>query len=163
MKTNKNKSAVSKKETKKEIEILDFSKMTDEKLVDLDLESLDKNNLKALIESNLKPKSKSSTTSKTDIYKSEIKEKYSSDRNMRKALRKKRNYFIENVLAFHLSDNLEGIKETFNDFKEFYKETYVTNDFSIGSLARANSDKRTIVKINAFFSVLKQRNIKLEF
>lgn len=135
----------------------DFSKLTDEQLLNLDL---DKINIKDLLNENKSLRTaKVSKGKKGGLYKPTAKNENESLKNFRNRIRTKRNTYIENVFRFFEAGNTKELKEEFESFNKFYKETYLVNDFSLESLTRKNSDKSTQARIKLFFHTLKKANL----
>ena len=141
-----------KSENKKEVkEIIATSKnlFNDENLLNLDLESLDTNNIDLLVNElskNLKQKKESN---KDKMYKIEV------DKKQRQILRKQRNKFVDNILFFKSQKNEIELKKEINLFNKFYKETYILNDYSLNSICQNNSDNETKIKVKVFLQIVK--------
>lgn len=129
-------------------------KMTDEQLLNLDFENLDLKNITSLIKSNVKTKE---ISTKDKMYKFE-RENLSKDeiQKKRSKIRKERTKFAENILNSFSNGLLEKCKIHIKGFNKFYKETYLLNDLSIGSIAQNNSDKDTLVKLNLMLQIIKK-------
>jgi hypothetical protein len=146
------KTLAKKSENKKELkEIIATSKnlFNDENLLNLDLESLDTNNIDLLVSElskNLKQKKESN---KDKMYKIEV------DKKKRQILRKQRNKFVDNVLFFHSQKNEIELKKEIDLFNTFYKETYLLNDYSLNSICQNNSDNETKIKTKVFLQIVK--------
>jgi hypothetical protein len=146
------KNLVKKSENKREVkEIIATSKnlFNDENLLNLDLESLDSENIDLLVSElskNLKQKKESS---KDKMYKIEV------DKKKRQILRKQRNKFVDNILFFKSQKNEIELKKEIDLFNKFYKETYILNDYSLNSICQNNSDNETKIKVKMFLQIVK--------
>lgn len=138
--------ATAKKSNKKTV---NFESLTDEQLLNLDL---DKINLNELLEKNtaLKQKLAVSKGKKEPMYKIDV------DKNSRRKIRKIRNKHISNVISFYQSDNKTELKKEIDSFNKFYKETYTKNDYSLESICRLNSDKSTLSQAKIFLHIIKE-------
>ena len=128
--------------------------MINEKILELDFENLDLNNLKSLIKTNVRTKS---ISTKEKMYKFErndlTKEQIKKERSK---IRKQRTKFCSNILHFFSTDLKDNLKKEVVLFNKFYKETYLLNDYSISSLAQSNSDKETLVQLNLMLQIVKK-------
>lgn len=140
--------------SKEQIKNPTSNKMTNEKILDLDFENLDLNNLKSLIKTNVKTKS---ISTKEKMYKFEretlTKEQIKKERSK---IRKMRTKFASNILHFFSNDLKDNLKKEIVLFNKFYKETYLLNDLSIGSIAQNNSDKETLIQLNLMLQIIKK-------
>ncbi len=141
-----------KSENKKEVkEIIATSKnlFNDENLLNLDLDSLDTNNINLLVDELSKGLKQKKESNKEKMYKIEV------DKKQRQILRKQRNKFVDNVLLFHSQKNEIELKKEIDLFNKFYKETYILNDYSINSICQNNSDNETKIKVKVFLQIVK--------
>jgi len=133
--------------------IIETSKnlMNDDNLLNLDLENLDDANLDLLVNELSKNIKQKKETSKDRMYKNEV------DKKQRQIIRKKRNKFIDNVLYFQSQKMQNELKNEINLFNEFYKETYLLNDYSLNSICQNNSDNETKIKCKLFLQIIKNQ------
>lgn len=140
--------------TKKEVQNLDLSKLTNEQLLEINLDEVNLYDLLEKNESLKKQIKKASKDRKDDLYKNVPKGE--AGKSQRSKLRRKRNLFISNVIeAFTKKDNAT-LKKEIEAFNKFYKENYLLNDYSFNSLSRTNADADTKVNINLFLQILKR-------
>ena len=128
--------------------------MNDDNLLNLDLENLDNANFDLLINEVSKNLKQKKETSKDKMYKIEV------DKKQRQILRKKRNKFVDNVLFFQSQKMTNELKNEINLFNEFYKETYLLNDYSLNSICQNNSDNETKIKTKLFLQIVKKHKSK---
>lgn len=50
---------------------------------------------------------------------------------------------------------INELKNEINLFNEFYKETYLLNDYSLNSICQNNSDNETKIKTKLFLQIVK--------
>lgn len=133
--------------------IIETSKnlMNDDNLLNLDLENLDDANLDLLVNELSKNIKQKKETSKDRMYKNEV------DKKQRQIIRKKRNKFVDNVLYFQSQKMNNELKNEINLFNEFYKETYLLNDYSLNSICQNNSDNETKIKSKLFLQIIKNQ------
>jgi len=74
----------------------------------------------------------------------------------RGAIRKKRDFFINNILIAATNKDTNALTSNIKSFNLFYKAIYSDNSYSVDSLAKANSDANTLVKINLALSFIKK-------
>lgn len=69
--------------------------------------------------------------------------------SMRTKIRKQINKKIDNVLFYFKEKDLENLKNSVKDFKEFYLKTYILNDYSINSIYanHVDEDKKNKLKL----------------
>lgn len=100
-------------------------------------------------------------TKKESIYKDSIFEGL-DDKQKKSARKKIRNYvhsIFASILVAENEKKKENVSKLAKDFAEFYKETYILNDFSFTSLASENTkDKETI---NNALAIIK-RELKIK-
>lgn len=147
----------SNKTNKNEIKEILNSKnlMNDENLLNLDLDSLDSNNLDSLI-NNVSKNIKQKTVSQKDrLYKIEV------NKQKRQQIRKKRDAHINNVLFLYSQKNNVELKKEIDLFDKFYKETYTLNDYSDNSIMQNNSDNETKIKVKIFLKIVKDSKTKV--
>lgn len=147
-----------KKETSKTVKELDLINLTEEQILDMDMEKL---NLSDLLKNNKALQSKLTTKkgSKDKMY-NNIPEDKEARKNFRTKIRKERNTILENVITSYQLEDKEVLKTSIKSFLDFYKKEYVKNDFEITSLARLNSDKNTLTKIKIVLKIVKDSKIK---
>lgn len=136
--------------------IIETSKnlLNDGNLLNLDLENLDNANFDLLVNELSKNLKQKKETSKDKMYKIEV------DKKQRQILRKKRNKFVDNVLFFQSQKMTNELKNEINLFNEFYKETYLLNDYSLNSICQNNSDNETKIKTKLFLQIVKKHKSK---
>lgn len=143
---------------KEALKITDLSKLDNETLSTIDLDDI---NLYDLLAKN---KNLEKLTRKKDkkesIYRRTAKKEMETDKNFRSRIRKERNYHIETVINFFEKKLSKDLDKAIKDFDKFYKETYNLNDYSIQSMARLNSDKATLAKLNIFLAIVKKVKAK---
>lgn len=140
------------KETIKEVKE-NFNNVSDEKLLEMDFDNLNEDQIINMLSGNksLKPKLNTSKGgTKEKMYKVEV------TKNLRRKLRKQRNYFIESILIAQEQKDKKKILSIKKEFETFYKETYTKNNYSVESICRINSDKTTLIKAKLFFSIIKK-------
>ena len=127
--------------------------LTDEQLLNINLDEV---NIIDLLSKNksLAPKLNHTKDTKESMFIYPLNADKKSIKNFRTKARKQRNYFIETMLSAYDLKDLKKCKVVLKDFKIFYKETYLKNDFSIASISRLNADKNTLAKIKIFFYVI---------
>jgi hypothetical protein len=141
MKNLKKESKENLKEVKKS-----FNELSDEQILAMNLDELNLNDFKSLIESK---KEKISQSSKIKMYKIDV------DKKIRKKLRDKRNRLCNNINIYYKDDKKELLQNEIKLFNEFYKTNYTLNDFSLLSIASTNSDKDTKVKLSIALKIIK--------
>jgi hypothetical protein len=127
--------------------------LTDEQLLTANLDEI---NIFDLLSKNksLQPKLNQSKDTKETMFVYPKDADKKTIKNFRTKARKQRNYFIESLLTAYENKDVNKQKEVLKEFKVFYKETYLKNDFSISSISRLNADKNTLAKIKLFFYII---------
>lgn len=139
------------KTEKKEIKnVISESKklLTDNQIIEL-TENLDENNFINLL-NKLGQNLKQTKTSKDKMYKIEV------DKKIRQKIRKERNKFFDNIIFFASRDLKTELKLSIDLFDKFYKETYLTNDYSLNSIVQNNSDDDTKLKCRLVLEIIKK-------
>ena len=140
--------------SKEQIKNPTSNKLTNEKILDLDFENLDLNNIKSLIKSNVKTKE---VTTNVAMYKFErLSLSTEQIKKERSRIRRERNKLSNNILKYFENDLKDNLKKEIVLFNKFYKETYLLNDYSINSIAKAHSDKDNLVKLNLMLQIIKK-------
>lgn len=146
------------KKQKETAVITDLSKLDNETLASIDLDNI---NLYELLAKNKNlEKLTKRKDKKESIYKLTAKKENETDKNFRSRIRKERNYHIEMVISFFEKKLTKDLQNAIKDFDKFYKETYQKNDYAIDSMARLNSDKATLAKLNIFLTIVKKVKTK---
>lgn len=73
----------------------------------------------------------------------------------RSKIRKKRDAFADNIILFAKKKDEVQLKKEILDFKKWYVDTYILNDFSLISLSSNNRDKDTEDKLNLMLNIIK--------
>lgn len=154
MKTANNKTTANK--------VTNLKNISSEQLAEMDLDEINIYTLLELLENNetLKEKLTTKKGSKEGMYKKDAKKENESDKNFRSRIRKERNTFTENILKYFQNKDDASLKKEIVSFNKFYKETYLLNDYTVASVARLNSDKVTLSKLNLMFQVVKRTKIE---
>lgn len=152
------KTTVKKTETNEEIEAILNSKniFNEDNLLNLDLENLDLNNLEKIVGEISKNVKQKKENKKDSLYKN------NPDKGQRQKLRHKRNYYVDNMIFHFNNKNVNEVKNCFNEFKKFYLENYILNDFSESSIMQNNSDNETKIKVRLFLAICKKQLTKKE-
>lgn len=78
----------------------------------------------------------------------------------RSQLRRQRDSFIKSILRYNEEKNLEKRNEKIEEFKAFYKEKYLLNDYSLGSLSQSPMKSSNEI-IEDFLNQLKRWKVEL--
>ena len=153
------KTLAKKSENKKEVkEIIATSKnlFNDENLLNLDLDSLDSENINLLVNKLSKGLKQKKESNKGNMYKFErLDLSVEKVKKLRKQKRDIRNKFVDNILFFKSQKNEIELKKEINLFNSFYKETYILTDYSLNSICANNSDNETKIKVKMFLQIVK--------
>lgn len=125
---------------------IDVSTMTDEQILNLNLDDLNLTDFNKLVQSK---KETLKTSNRINMYKIEV------DKKLRKKLRNQRDKFKSNIIYYFNNKNKKDLKEEIKSFNKFYKETYSLNDYSLLSVASNNSDKQTKVELLIMLKIIK--------
>lgn len=123
--------------------------LSDNELLELNLESLDSDNFDSLI-SSIKEKAKKEKLVKGEKGKSKM-YKIEVDTKIRRKLRNQRNYLLMDII-----NNANNPKKEIETFEKFYKETYTLNDYSLNSIANENSDKNSLAFVKVGLEIIKR-------
>jgi len=130
---------------------------TNKSIIDLDLESLDLDNIKSLLsKSNIK--TDKNVNERFQMYKFErleLTEK--EEKRQRTKIRKQRNKLVDNILYFFSNEKQKELVEEIKSFNKFYLDTYTLNDYSLKSLCNDNSDKDTKEKITFVLAIISKQ------
>lgn len=77
-------------------------------------------------------------------------------KRFRSKVRKQRNRLIGQIINLKKDNNKAELKDTITAFKSFYTTHYINQDYSINSLAKANSDKDTLANIKLALAIIKR-------
>ena len=102
-----------------------------------------------------KIKVKESINDKKLMYKFE-KENLSQKEAKRKRqqLRNKRNRYANNIILYFQQKKETELKKEVSEFKKFYLENYILNDFSILSISSNNRDKETTEILESMLKII---------
>lgn len=149
---------------KNQKETLNVENLSDDQLLNLDLDSLNQSELIKLINSNktLKENNKVISKSSFEMYKGYENKPYeemnkADKTKFKKFIRKQRNKFFADFV--NASNEVER-KKVVKEFISFYKKYYTLNDFSVRSICRGNSDKNTLVNAKVLLSYCQKSKIK---
>lgn len=144
--------------SKEAIKNVSSKKMSNKNLLEIDLETLDLNNLKGLIKDNVKTKN---ISERLQMYKFERTDLESKEvKKLRTKIRNQRNKICDNILHSFSTDNATELKKHITLFNSFYKETYLLNDFSLISICQSNADDDTKVKLSFMLKIIKETKAK---
>jgi len=103
------------------------------------------------------------TISKERMYKFEYKDlSYEKQKQKRNSLRRRLNGYMNDLIILFVQNSKNGIKnqdeikKLISEFQIHYKETYVSNDLSIGSVYRGSNADR-INDLTMFFEIIKEQ------
>lgn len=152
MKTQKSNTATKKVVTKKATNEKEKNliHLTDEQL----LETLDADNLDEILLQKLSTIKTKRKDKKDDLYKGHLSGKGNGAK--RTKIRKQRDTIIAKFLIAHNAKNISERNNALKEFEVFYKENYILNDFSFGSLSRNNADHETKLTLNMFLMIVRQ-------
>ena len=117
-------------------------------LKDIDFLNLKNETIKLKVE-----KTKKSTT-KNFLYKFErLNLGEAKEKSLRKKFRTILNNHVDNCLYHFNNDDESNLILSIEEFKKYYLETYILNDYSISSMCANNTDKEKIKKVSLFLKV----------
>lgn len=145
---------VSNKEVK-EVKEVQTNKSTLES-INLDKLNFDKLEKKITVKSKIEEKN--SINNDTEIYKYSEEQKTNENKrkSFRNKLRKNRIKFENDILKFYTENNNVELLKSLKLFLSFYKENYITNDFSLYSIIKNNTDTDKMKKTDEFLKVVKE-------
>lgn len=156
-KTNKTVSKINEKNSNVDLienEILnEISNISDENLLEINLDNLNFENIFKDSEKMKKISEKSEST-KTTSKKFEL-YTFKTNKSDRQKLRNELKKFTINIFSIVETKDENKIKSFISDFLEFYKKNYKKNDFSLDSLSYPNRDKDTEERILNFLDLFK--------
>lgn len=141
-------------------EAIKNSQSISKSILDIDLNNIDADNLKDLLNKS-SVKINKEVNERFKMYKFEtLSLTDKEEKRKRTKIRKQRNKFIENVLYFFQTDKKNELAKEIKEFISFYKSEYCLNDFSLKSLANDNSDKDTKEKIVFMLKIISLNQTK---
>lgn len=122
--------------------------------------NLQKINLDKFADSLEKFEGKEKKSKETSIYKypeSFPKEDVNSEKgkNWRNQKRGKIKRFVNNILLYAKHKRMEDLQKEISEFKTFYAETYILNDYSGKSISNSNKEKE-VAELSIALDIVKQ-------
>ena len=125
-------------------------------LANLDKVNFTKLEKKISIKSKIEDKASSNNDTEIYIYSDDIKDNQNKRKSFRNKMRTKRQNFENDVLKFYSENKNNELKESIKQFLLFYKENYTTNDLSLYSIIKNNTDTDKMKKTEEFLKVIKE-------
>lgn len=125
-------------------------------LANLDKVNFTKLEKKISIKSKIEDKASSNNDTEIYIYSDDIKDNQNKRKSFRNKMRTKRQNFENDVLKFYSENKDNELKESIKQFLLFYKENYTTNDLSLYSIIKNNTDTDKMKKTEEFLKVIKE-------
>lgn len=125
-------------------------------LANLDKVNFTKLEKKISIKSKIEEKTSSNNDTEIYIYSDDIKDNQNKRKSFRNKMRTKRQNFENDILKFYSENKDNELKESIKQFLLFYKENYTTNDLSLYSIIKNNTDTDKMKKTEEFLKVIKE-------
>lgn len=135
---------------------LDFTKITDEQLLELNLDELNATQMAQYTQRvNQVKLTPSKTRSGMDLFNYPEGMDKKKMKGFRNKARKTINRLADQIIEAQSQKDKKVLGELVKEFKAFYKEVYKLNDFSLESIRRRNSDTATKLKLTAMLKAVK--------